>query len=60
MVTTIKRATKKASLHIYALRSIYKIVSVCNKKIFPRSGLKREHESKQMLEHGRNDRVSST
>ena len=29
MFTTIKRATKIASLHIYVLRSIYNIVSVC-------------------------------
>ena len=27
--TTIKMATKKASLHVYVLRSIYNIVSVC-------------------------------
>ena len=29
MFTTIKRGTKKASLNIYVLRSIYYIVSVC-------------------------------
>ena len=28
MVTTIKRATNKGSLHIYVLRSIYNLVSV--------------------------------